>query len=197
MREIFTEPAENHPLYDATSQRRITEYRKTANNLYHWIRERIHFLEDQFYPSSLTDLKKLATDSIKFKNEEMQTRYNEKQYLTRTYHELSKSFENFGEVDIEPEMHIETLDRWWSQLSEIQHEHDQAITNTIKRLLWILILKMFTKSGQISKIQKKNRIMVRKHKNLQKFECNFCLMSFKKQSNYENLIWLAQNFIIC
>lgn len=47
---------------------------------------------------------------------------------------LQKYFEDVGEVDIDPELHIDVIERNWSRLLASHQEKDSIIQDEIKRL---------------------------------------------------------------
>ncbi|XP_046739124.1 microtubule-actin cross-linking factor 1 isoform X47 [Diprion similis] len=132
--DVFPEPPPIHPLYDAEAQRRSAEYRELATSLHLWIREKMALMQERSFPPTLIEMKKLAADSAKFKNEEVPPRYRDKQRLAHIFRDLQKYFEAVGEVDMEPELHIEVIEKNWNRLMMLHQERDQAIIDEIKRL---------------------------------------------------------------
>ncbi|XP_076765744.1 dystonin-like protein short stop isoform X7 [Xylocopa sonorina] len=132
--DVFPEPPAIHPLYDAEAQRRSEEYRELASSLHIWIREKMCLMQERSFPPTLIEMKKLAADSTKFKNEEVPPRYRDKQRLAYIFRDLQKYFEAVGEVDIEPELHIEVIEKNWNRLMMLHQEREQAIIDEIKRL---------------------------------------------------------------
>lgn len=131
--DVFPEPPAIHPLYDAEAQRRSAEYRELASSLHMWIREKMVLMQERSFPPTLIEMKKLAADSAKFKNEEVPPRYRDKQRLTYIFRDLQKYFEAVGEVDMEPELHIEVIDKNWNRLIMLHQEREQSIIDEIKR----------------------------------------------------------------
>lgn len=70
------------------SQQRSGEYREIASSLNRWMREKLSVMSDRNFPSTLIEMKKLASDSTKFRNEELPPRHREKQHLVHLYKEL-------------------------------------------------------------------------------------------------------------
>ncbi|XP_046140942.1 dystonin isoform X18 [Osmia bicornis bicornis] len=132
--DVFPEPPSIHPLYDAEAQRRSAEYRELANSLHVWIREKMCLMQERAFPPTLIEMKKLAAESTKFKNEEVPPRYRDKQRLSYIFRDLQKYFEAVGEVDMEPELHIEVIEKNWNRLMMLHQEREQAIIDEIKRL---------------------------------------------------------------
>lgn len=52
------------------------------------MREKLSVMSDRNFPSTLIEMKKLASDSTKFRNEELPPRHREKQHLVYLYKEL-------------------------------------------------------------------------------------------------------------
>lgn len=90
-------------------------------------------MQERSFPPTLIEMKKLAADSAKFKNEEVPPRYRDKQRLSHIFRDLQKYFEAVGEVDMEPELHIEIIEKNWNRLMMLHQERDQAIIDEIKR----------------------------------------------------------------
>ncbi|KZC14108.1 Dystonin [Dufourea novaeangliae] len=132
--DVFPEPPAIHPLYDAEAQRRSAEYRELASSLHLWIREKMSLMQERAFPPTLIEMKKLAADSTKFKNEEVPPRYRDKQRLAYIFRDLQKYFEAVGEVDMEPELHIDVIEKNWNRLIMLHQEREQAIIDEIKRL---------------------------------------------------------------
>nr|XP_031845078.1 microtubule-actin cross-linking factor 1 isoform X36 [Nomia melanderi] len=132
--DVFPEPPAIHPLYDADAQRRSAEYRELTSSLHQWIREKMSLMQERAFPPTLIEMKKLAADSAKFKNEEVPPRYRDKQRLSHIFRDLQKYFEAVGEVDMEPELHIDVIEKNWNRLMMLHQEREQAIIDEIKRL---------------------------------------------------------------
>ncbi|XP_054002764.1 dystonin isoform X41 [Hylaeus anthracinus] len=132
--DVFPEPPAIHPLYDAEAQRRSAEYRELASSLHLWIREKMSLMQERAFPPTLIEMKKLAADSAKFKNDEVPPRYRDKQRLSYIFRDLQKYFEAVGEVDMEPELHIDIIEKNWHRLMTLHQEREQAIIDEIKRL---------------------------------------------------------------
>lgn len=59
---------------------------------------------------------------------------------------LQKYFETVGEVDIEPELHVDVIERNWNRLIMAHQERDQNIHEEIKRfLIFTLLLSKYIK----------------------------------------------------
>ncbi|XP_025831436.1 plectin [Agrilus planipennis] len=134
LHEVFPEPPPIHPLYDAAAQQKVQEYREIASSLHLWIREKYSLMQDRSFPPTLIEMKKLATESSRFRTDEIPPRQREKQYLSQMFHELEKYFKSIGEVDIEPELHIENIEKNWRRLMDAYQERDRLISDELNRL---------------------------------------------------------------
>ncbi|KAJ8676763.1 hypothetical protein QAD02_012550, partial [Eretmocerus hayati] len=134
LHEVFPEPPAIHPLYDAEAQRRLAEYRELAAGLHLWLREKTTLLAERQPPASLIEARKLASEAARFRSEEMPPRARDKQRLAHTFRELHKYFESVGEIELEPELHADALERSWSRLSALQSEREQLLTEEVARL---------------------------------------------------------------
>lgn len=73
------------------SQARTKEYRELATSLHLWMKENQAMMSDRTFPSTLIEMKKLATESSRFRNEEVPVRQREKQKIQSLYRELQVS----------------------------------------------------------------------------------------------------------
>nr|XP_024217729.1 microtubule-actin cross-linking factor 1 isoform X6 [Halyomorpha halys] len=133
MYDVFPEPPFAHPLYDNEAQALTSEYREVASSLHLWIREKISEMS-QDLPSNYDELRRLAHDSAKFRSEEVPARLRDRQKLSSLYRDLQKLYESTGEVEIEPELHIDVLEKNWSKLQSLHQERDHAIQEELKKL---------------------------------------------------------------
>lgn len=79
-------------------------------------------------------MKKLAAESSRFRTDEIPPRHRDKQYLNQLFRDLEKYFKTVGEVDIEPELHIDSIEKHWSRLMVAYQERDRQILEELKRL---------------------------------------------------------------
>ncbi|XP_050294630.1 dystonin isoform X30 [Anthonomus grandis grandis] len=134
LHEVFPEPPPIHPLYDSVAQQKMQEYRELASSLHMWMRENFSLMQDRNFPPTLIEMKKLATESARFRTEEIPPRQRDKGYCHQLFRDLEKYFKTVGEVDIEPELHIENIERNWQRLMNAYQERDRHIIEEIKRL---------------------------------------------------------------
>ncbi|XP_026728111.1 dystonin isoform X29 [Trichoplusia ni] len=132
--ETFPEPPAVHPLFDAESQRRAAAYTEQAAQHRAWLHEKCALMQDRAFPSTLIEMKKLLSESTRFRQEEVPLRQREKQKLFHHYRELEKYFESVGECDIEPTLRPEALEQAWSRLLMAQQERERDLTDEIRRL---------------------------------------------------------------
>lgn len=57
--------------------------------MHKWIREKLVYMQDRSFPSSLIELKKMANESNRFRNEEIPSKQREKQRLHNAFRELT------------------------------------------------------------------------------------------------------------
>ncbi|PZC72954.1 hypothetical protein B5X24_HaOG210326 [Helicoverpa armigera] len=132
--ETFPEPPAVHPLFDAESQRRAAAYTEQAAQHRAWLHEKCALMQDRAFPSTLIEMKKLLSESTRFRQEEVPLRQREKQKLFHHYRELEKYFESVGECDIEPMLRPDALEQAWSRLLMAQQERERDLTDEIRRL---------------------------------------------------------------
>ncbi|XP_045505244.1 dystonin isoform X23 [Colias croceus] len=132
--ETFPEPPAVHPLFDAESQRRAASYTENAAQHRAWLHEKCSLMQDRAFPSTLIEMKKLLSESTRFRNEEVPLRQRDKQKLFHQYRELEKYFETVGEIEIEPTLRPEALEQAWSRLLMAQQERERDLADEIRRL---------------------------------------------------------------
>ena len=69
----------------------MAEYRDSAAALHLWIREKLSMMMDRTLPHTLIEIKKLAAESGRFRNEEVPPRQADKQRLAHMYRDLEVS----------------------------------------------------------------------------------------------------------
>ncbi|XP_061380488.1 microtubule-actin cross-linking factor 1 isoform X17 [Danaus plexippus] len=132
--ETFPEPPAVHPLFDAESQRRAAAYTELAAQHRAWLHEKCSLMQDRAFPSTLIEMKKLLSESTRFRNEEVPLRQREKQKLFHQYRELEKYFESVGEIEIEPTLRPEALEQSWARLLMAAQERERDLSDEIRRL---------------------------------------------------------------
>ncbi|XP_045455993.1 microtubule-actin cross-linking factor 1 [Melitaea cinxia] len=132
--ETFPEPPAVHPLFDAESQRRAAAYTEQAAQHRAWLHEKCSLMQDRAFPSTLIEMKKLLSESTRFRNEEVPLRQREKQKLFHLYRELEKYFESVGEIEVEPTLRPEALEQAWARLLMAAQERERDLSDEIRRL---------------------------------------------------------------
>ncbi|XP_052740614.1 dystonin isoform X29 [Bicyclus anynana] len=132
--ETFPEPPAVHPLFDAESQRRAAAYTEQAAQHRAWLHEKCSLMQDRAFPSTLIEMKKLLSESTRFRNEEVPLRQREKQKLFHQYRELEKYFESVGEIEVEPTLRPEALEQAWARLLMAAQERERDLSDEIRRL---------------------------------------------------------------
>ncbi|CAG9820406.1 unnamed protein product [Phaedon cochleariae] len=134
LHEVFPEPPAIHPLFDSAAQQRVQEYREIASSLHMWIREKYSLMQDRSFPATLIEMKKLAAESSRFRTDEVPPRQRDKNYCAQLFKDLERYFESVGEVEVEPELHWDNIDRAWQKLMAAHQDRDRHIAEEIKRL---------------------------------------------------------------
>lgn len=132
--DVFPEPPALHPLYDIESQRRVQEYKELAQHLLYWCREKTSLLQERTFPSTLIEMKRLLNDLNRFRSEEIPPRQRDKSHLFQMYKELEKYFEAIGEVEIEPDLRPESLEKAWHRLQSALADRDHILQQEVQRL---------------------------------------------------------------
>uniref|UniRef100_A0A1A9WHW1 Dystonin n=1 Tax=Glossina brevipalpis TaxID=37001 RepID=A0A1A9WHW1_9MUSC len=132
--DVFPEPPSIHPLFDVESQRRVQEYRDLARQYIYWCREKTAYLQERTFPSNLIELKRLLNDLHHFRSEEVSARKREKSKLIQIYKELERYFESIGEIDVEPELRPDAIEKSWYRLQSALQDREIILQQEIERL---------------------------------------------------------------
>lgn len=134
MYDVFPEPPALHPLFDTDSQRRVHEYRELAQQLLYWCKEKTSLLQERTFPSTLIEMKRLLSDLNRFRTDEVPPKQRDKQKCYSTYKELERYFESIGEVDVEPELRPEVIEKAWHRLQSALADRDHILQQEVQRL---------------------------------------------------------------
>lgn len=93
--DVFPEPPQMHPLFDMDSQRRVKEYRESAQILLYWCREKTALYQERTFPSTLIELKRTLNELNRFRTEEVPLKQRDKQHLFSVYRELEVIYHEF------------------------------------------------------------------------------------------------------
>lgn len=132
--EVFPEPPPMHPLYDMDSQRRVQEYREIAQQLLYWCREKVSFLQERSFGSSMIELKRLISELNKFRNEEIPPRHREKQKLFTIYKDLERYFESTGENEVEIDLRPDAVEKAWNRLVSALGDREHILQSEINKV---------------------------------------------------------------
>lgn len=116
------------------SQRRVHEYKELAHQLLYWCREKTSLLQERTFPQTLIELKRLLSDLNRFRTEEIPPRQRDKQSLIKVYKELEKYFETVGEVEVEPDLRPDALEKAWHRLQSALSDRDSILQQEIQRI---------------------------------------------------------------
>ncbi|KAK2709047.1 hypothetical protein QYM36_014618, partial [Artemia franciscana] len=131
--DVFPEPPVIHPLYDPETQRKYNDYRELSRVLMSWIRHSVAVMQDRDFPPTLIEMKKLADESNRFRNEEVPSRLKEKQALFQMFKDIEQFLEETGEY-LEPDLRPDSIERHWNQMLTLHQERKVAIQDEIVRL---------------------------------------------------------------
>jgi dystonin len=95
------------------------------------MREKLVIMQDRNFPLTLIEMKKLASESSRFRNEEVPVKQHDKNRLAHLWRDLEK---HPDECDVEAELRVESIEKHWNRLMQAHQERDQAIVEEIKRL---------------------------------------------------------------
>ncbi|XP_055907401.1 dystonin isoform X24 [Eupeodes corollae] len=132
--DVFPEPPSIHPLFDMESQRRVHEYRDLAQQFIYWCREKTAYLQERSFPSTLIEMKRLLSDLNRFHTDEVAPRKREKTKLVQIYKELERYFESIGEIEVEPELRPDSIEKVWYRLQTALADRDHILQQEIERL---------------------------------------------------------------
>ncbi|XP_037953237.1 dystonin isoform X24 [Teleopsis dalmanni] len=132
--DVFPEPPSIHPLFDMESQRRMHEYRDLAQQFIYWCREKTAYLQERSFPPTLIELKRLLNDIHRFRTEEVSARKREKSKLFQIYKELERYFESIGEVDVEPDLRPDAIEKAWYRIQSALSDRELILQQEIERL---------------------------------------------------------------
>ncbi|XP_030387736.1 dystonin isoform X21 [Scaptodrosophila lebanonensis] len=132
--DVFPEPPSIHPLFDMESQRRVHEYRDLAQQFIYWCREKTAYLQERSFPPTLIEMKRLLSDLQRFRSDEVSARKREKTKLVQIYKELERYFETVGEVDVEPELRPEAIEKAWYRMNTALQDREVILQQEIERL---------------------------------------------------------------
>lgn len=116
------------------SQRRVHEYRDLAQQFIYWCREKTAYLQERSFPPTLIEMKRLASDLSRFRTEEVSARKREKTKLVQIYKELERYFETIGEVDVEPELRPDSIEKAWYRMNTALSDREHILQQEIERL---------------------------------------------------------------
>ncbi|XP_070505717.1 microtubule-actin cross-linking factor 1 isoform X18 [Chironomus tepperi] len=132
--DVFPEPPQMHPLFDMDSQRKVQDYRETAQQLLYWCREKTSLLQERSFGTTLIELKRLLTELNKFRNEEIPPRHRDKQRLFSVYKELERYFESIGEIEVESDLRPDSLEKAWNKLLQALTDREHILQSEISKV---------------------------------------------------------------
>lgn len=134
--EVFPNPPEHNPLWDADKIRRIDEYKDLASRLVVWLRESIPKLKDRNFPNTLHEMKVLKNENHLFRTEQIPPKQHDKQVLAASYEDVVKMAMSLPgkHVKIEEDYNIANIEHLWTKMITAHQERDHAINEELRRL---------------------------------------------------------------
>ncbi|XP_047739188.1 dystonin [Hyalella azteca] len=127
--EIFPEPPSLHPLFSIEAQRKLEEYREMATVLLRWIHEHLSVMTDRRFPSNPVELRRLAQESTRFRQEEVPPRQRDKSKCQQLYRDIQRQLDGTGflEDELPGELHYPNIDAEWNKLMGLFQERDDLL----------------------------------------------------------------------
>lgn len=134
--EVFPNPPEHNPLWDADNIRRIDEYKDLASRLLVWLRENIPKLKERNFPNTLQEMHAVKKENELFRTKQIPPRLHDKQQLASTYEDVLNMARSLPgkHVRIEEEYSIANIEHLWNKMITAHQERDHAINEEITRL---------------------------------------------------------------
>src|SRR5699024_3900852 len=86
--EVFPNPPEHNPLWDAEKIRRIDEYKDLASRLLVWLPDNIPKLKERNFPNTLQEMLALKQENKIFRTEKIPPKLHDKQRLASSYEDV-------------------------------------------------------------------------------------------------------------
>ena len=88
--------------------------------------------QDRNFPNTLSEMRRVADESQRFRVEDVPPRLHEKERVIRAFQEVERILRDSGE-SLDRDLMPESLDRNWNQLMMLYQERDQIIQDEIAR----------------------------------------------------------------
>ncbi len=134
--EVFPDPPDHNPLWDAEKIRRIDEYKELASRLLVWLREVIPKLKDRSFPNTIPEMLQLREENRLFRTEAIPPKLHDKQRLASSYEDVLNMARGLPgkHVKIEEEYNIAHIEALWSKMITAHQERDHALNEELARL---------------------------------------------------------------
>ncbi|UXI17137.1 cathepsin O-like cysteine peptidase protein [Sarcoptes scabiei] len=134
--ELFPDPPDHNPLWDAEKIRRIDEYKDLASRLLVWLRESIPKLNDRNFPNTVPEMLNVKRENDIFKTEQIPPKLHDKQKLASTYEDVLNMARSLPgkHVKIEDEYDISNIERLWKNMITAHQKREHDINEEIARL---------------------------------------------------------------
>ena len=90
-------------------------------------------LQDRNFPNTLIEMKRLAEESNRFRQEDIPPRLREKEKLFAVFKDLERQMRDMN-FDLDRDLYPDNIERSWSQLMMLCQEREQMIIQEIERL---------------------------------------------------------------
>ena len=134
--EVFPDPPDHNPLWDAEKIRRIDEYKDLASRLLVWLRENIPRLKDRNFPNTIPEMLNLRDENRLFRTEQIPPKLHDKQRLASSYEDVLNMARGLPgkHVKIEDDYNIANIEHLWNKMITVHQERDHAINEELVRL---------------------------------------------------------------
>ena len=89
-------------------------------------------MQDRNFPNTLSEMRRVADESKRFRVEDVPPRLHEKERVIHAFREIERHLADSGET-IDRDLMPEALERNWNQLMMLYQERDQIIQDEIAR----------------------------------------------------------------
>ena len=90
-------------------------------------------IQDRNFPNTLIEMKRLAEESNRFRQEDIPPRLREKEKLFAVFKDLERQMRDMN-FELDRDLYPDNIERSWSQLMMLFQERDQMIIQEIERL---------------------------------------------------------------
>lgn len=134
--DVFPNPPDHNPLWDAENIRRIDEYKDLASRLLVWLKGSITKLTERKFPNTLQEMHSVKMENQHFRTEQIPPKLHDKQQLASTYEDVLNMARSLPgkHVRIEEEYSIANIEHKWNKMTTAHQAREHAINEEIARL---------------------------------------------------------------